>query len=485
MDSSEHTHDSSDPKDILAVDDQTSRLYQLEDHVVEIRADAGHSELLIDGQRMRYTVGVAGYRLVRAAYSPAQSTLLDLARVYLGAEAEPVALASSFDNSNELRPQDPPRAALDPQVSCGRKSFTALNVGERQILADALNAIFESGIAWDFADEHNEYNFKIHRGPAFLPWHRHFLFRFEQYLKRFDSRLSLPYWDWTSADSRDLEAEPWKSFFGGRANTGGKVQWNTRRAQSGDDSSLPSLSAIVGLLYDDEYKRFRRIEGTHHSGPHVFVGGDMNTPLSPRDPLFYLHHCNVDRIWSFWQQNHSDVSQYSTDEIGIDEPDLYEGSIVPINGSMAGGASPASMLDHTTLGYIYRKDLAFDNESLTRNQLPIVTTGDDTKRMKLFPQAMAFGEVPIGDIEGRLLVIKNTGTRPLHISVAGRRPEDSPISWCGFEGPLNPCRSRGIMIQFRSVQLPEVRTELVVAGDARGCPIRVPIYGTGVQGQGL
>ncbi len=34
---------------------------------------------------------------------------------------------------------------------------------------------------------------------------------------------------------------------------------------------------------------------------HRFVGGDMMTSTSPNDPVFYLHHASIDRIWSAWQ----------------------------------------------------------------------------------------------------------------------------------------------------------------------------------------
>lgn len=28
----------------------------------------------------------------------------------------------------------------------------------------------------------------------------------------------------------------------------------------------------------------------------------MVTAISPADPMFWLHHANVDRIWAIWQQ---------------------------------------------------------------------------------------------------------------------------------------------------------------------------------------
>jgi len=34
---------------------------------------------------------------------------------------------------------------------------------------------------------------------------------------------------------------------------------------------------------------------------HVWVGGSMLPMSSPNDPIFMLHHCNVDRIWAKWQ----------------------------------------------------------------------------------------------------------------------------------------------------------------------------------------
>jgi Common central domain of tyrosinase len=43
------------------------------------------------------------------------------------------------------------------------------------------------------------------------------------------------------------------------------------------------------------------IEGGPHATPHNYLGAIMTTMNAPDDPLFYLHHANVDRIWSLWQ----------------------------------------------------------------------------------------------------------------------------------------------------------------------------------------
>src|SRR4029077_11740171 len=42
------------------------------------------------------------------------------------------------------------------------------------------------------------------------------------------------------------------------------------------------------------------LEGTAHNNVHTNIGGWMPSASSPRDPIFFMHHCNIDRIWAVW-----------------------------------------------------------------------------------------------------------------------------------------------------------------------------------------
>jgi tyrosinase len=56
------------------------------------------------------------------------------------------------------------------------------------------------------------------------------------------------------------------------------------------------------------YEAWRCIEGQPHGAGHGSVGGIMvNVQLSPGDPLFWLHHAWIDRLWWTWQKRNLDA----------------------------------------------------------------------------------------------------------------------------------------------------------------------------------
>jgi tyrosinase len=79
-----------------------------------------------------------------------------------------------------------------------------------------------------------------------------------------------------------------------------------------DTVADPNLAVYDQAPWDRTSTGFRnRLEGFIgtglHNQVHRWVGGDMEPPSSPNDPLFYVHHCNVDRIWEGWMQRNGRV----------------------------------------------------------------------------------------------------------------------------------------------------------------------------------
>lgn len=249
-----------------------------------------------------------------------------------------------------------------------RENFTELATDPEKLdrLADGFNQLYDQGVIDEFADQHATFFLDgIHWSPQFLPWHRHFLLKIEQRLQSIDSRIVLPYWDWTRADSRSLELGPWLSFFGGRANAGGRFDhWSYTRLQPEPTiNTLPTHADIANELRNKaNFTEYRAIECGSHFPAHTWtgLGHTMGGGRSPADPLFFLHHCNLDRLWAIWQLNNPGVEQYSVAR----RPtcDLASVASVDLDSPMVGGATPASMLDHTALGYGYPLDDELEKE---------------------------------------------------------------------------------------------------------------------------
>lgn len=234
-----------------------------------------------------------------------------------------------------------------------------------------------------------------HRGPAFLPWHREFILRFERDLQNVlgDNDFGLPYWDWAADASLASPTDPeqaviWRNIFmGGDGNPvsrGPFVSGQWRTVPPGADtsrtslercfgcdsnaSSLPSQEDVNAVLRVNVYDTapwdvssnpsFRNhCEGWSpfglHNLVHVWVGGSMLPGTSPNDPVFFLHHCNVDRLWALWQTCHSSIPYAPADNV-LDAPlgHKFSDPMFPWN-TGSDIRRPRDLLDINALGFSY------------------------------------------------------------------------------------------------------------------------------------
>ncbi len=165
-------------------------------------------------------------------------------------------------------------------------------------------------------------------GRNFLAWHRRLLARFEQRLRQVHSNIALPYWDTVSSPSipAPLADPPLLS------------SWSVVRHWN--PAELPNQDDMNALKSFGTFGSFQRaLEITMHNSVHRAVGGNMVSAASPSDPLFWLHHANIDRIWTEWQKAHPGKKPSNKSEVLQPKP-LF-------------GVKVSSVLNVKSLGYKY------------------------------------------------------------------------------------------------------------------------------------
>jgi hypothetical protein len=183
-----------------------------------------------------------------------------------------------------------------------RKNYKGMSDDQKKNFVSALYTLRINGVVENFAQIHARYFTEgIHRTAHFLPWHREMLYRFEQELQKLDSSLSIPYWDSTADNSPSSPL--WDNKFLGQFNS----SWNLQRALGAPNTHLPTLQQVQTNQQKPTYDTFwdgpDGLELAIHNPPHAWVGGEMASVYSPRDPAFYLHHCWIDMLWAAWQMH--------------------------------------------------------------------------------------------------------------------------------------------------------------------------------------
>lgn len=136
--------------------------------------------------------------------------------------------------------------------------------------------------------------------PHFLSWHRMYLFYFEEVIRHLTSNpdFALPYWD-TVADSR-LPEEFWAD----------KTAANSLYLSERGTNTNKGLQVVcVGAANDNAVRDSATLHALTiglESNPHGIIhdnfGGAMHAAeYAALDPMFWLHHANIDRLWWEWQ----------------------------------------------------------------------------------------------------------------------------------------------------------------------------------------
>jgi tyrosinase len=161
-----------------------------------------------------------------------------------------------------------------------------------------------------------------HHTDLFLPWHRAYLYFFELTLKDLEPTVSLPWWDWTSSAAHQwgMPEAYTKDSGDGRPNplTGGEISELARRQGDArhpapertfrlpdEPLRLPRRGLVEDILDLGDFLDFSQQLEQIHDDVHVWIGGTVaEIPYAAYDPIFWVHHSMIDRLWRLWQLRH-------------------------------------------------------------------------------------------------------------------------------------------------------------------------------------
>lgn len=337
----------------------------------------------------------------------------------------------------------------------------------------------------------------IHTGPAFGPWHREMLRQFELDLRATagDDSLYIPYWDWPNGNDSGDAGWPFTPGLMGGLGTGAGFlvetgpfaeaggNWPIRVTDPGDphtglrrvastnpaSTSIPSATTVRTALSASPYDSvpynatnfpsaaeaaasFRKsLEFFLHNGPHNWVGNedpsflDMMTASSPNDPIFFLHHAEIDRIWQIWQERQ-----------GVPPGATF----VPTTGASPGHNRDQVMdiMDPSYFNFPVR-----DTNAATLDlHAAGVWYDTDVPELSLSTPTVDFGSIPAG----------MTTYRPVQFSVQGCREMRFRITGVGGAGYFIP--PGNALVPFPAATEPDARTAdvfLAATAPSDGSPL--------------
>lgn len=231
-----------------------------------------------------------------------------------------------------------------------------------------------------------------HQSWYFLPWHRGYLLGIERLLRDCILALggpedwALPYWnyfgtgqqglppafagpDWSDGqgDNPLFVPQRWGPLPGGGAVF---VPLSDVSLDAMDDAQFTGIATGGTPGFGGPQTGFwpgggnsGGVESQPHNNVHVLVGGSEPTtgipglmsypPTAALDPVFYLHHANIDRLWSSWRRDpdHHDPGQ----SIWLEGPGQagQRSFAMPNPDGTRWDFAPKDMRDTHALGYEY------------------------------------------------------------------------------------------------------------------------------------
>ena len=226
----------------------------------------------------------------------------------------------------------PDQAVPSLAAASARSTATRVRQDIETLSADQLDLLkkaFEGIIAKDPSDPNSYFVqagyhwlpaplYCLHHVPGYNPWHRAYMFSFENALRSVPGceNVTLPYWDITKPFPEVLKAPPFDKYtlpqdIGQGFNKG----YVTQRFDYAEiQQNLLTYSVVDDLqraLTKTDWEDFHGFWSgapyntiiAAHDGGHGSIGPTMaNQSVAAYDPVFWFFHANWDRLWWEWQK---------------------------------------------------------------------------------------------------------------------------------------------------------------------------------------
>jgi tyrosinase len=291
--------------------------------------------------------------------------------------------------STMAQQEQPLRTRSSHDTEDGKKALTdyaaAVKLMKALPATDRRNWSNQAQIHQDFCPHGNWF---------FLPWHRAYLFYFEQACASVLNKptFALPYWNWSKFPSipdpfweanSSLLHQPRSIAKGGKLDD-----------RSTGQATIDRIQAIANFTEygSAEATRLRppvRGSGLElpHNSVHGQIGGTMGSFLSPLDPIFWLHHAYIDLLWSKWQ------TKFPT---GLPRTSTWLNLRYTFPNPKTGSGTPASVSTSARGVVDYQRQLGYKYDY----PVPVLSVGTTNFRLR----DTLFVNVPDADeiVEGKL-----------------------------------------------------------------------------------
>lgn len=284
-----------------------------------------------------------------------------------------------------------------------RRNIATVTPEERRRLRDAfiaLNKRFYGGepddkqfnrfvpgdVSFWFKQDEIHARTGVHNSPAFLPWHRELCNRMEGLIRSVDPELSLHYWDWTTDPRKQVDlhgtefslftddfmgadtgpiGEPWEAagFYNTRIDPADPdapqgrdsdpddpdphddVNYNAAHPPKLVERSVGSGAVVTSdtnTISAADFFTMRGLLEDDHGAAHGHIGGSLlDSHTAFRDPIVFLLHSNVDRLFALWQLQAGHPERLEPDTVYGGESDSkarpkFGGSITDADGFLIG-----------------------------------------------------------------------------------------------------------------------------------------------------